>query len=469
MAIVSSSNPTTPDPEAIESLIDQIQGDVYLPGDPGFDDAIVAWGALMKHTPTIAVMPQSTHDISRALAFAHYFDMPVAVQGTGHGIPIACDGGMLINTSRMQGVSIFPELRVARVEAGVTWDRVITAAAEHGLAPLNGSSSGVGVIGYTLGGGYGWLGRKYGRAADRVVAADMVTATGELLHVSADSHPDLFWALRGGSGNFGIVTSLEFELLPVEEVFGGSVMYPLADAPRVFDAYSAWTRTLPEDITSSIAILRLPPVPTLPPPLQGAQLVVIRACAVGDPRDAEAAIAPIRAISTPVMDSFGVMPYTAIDAISMDPKESMPARATAMMLRELDSATIEALLQTVGPGVESPLLSVEVRDYRRSDAGTVNEGVGAHYGISLFAVGAAMGPDDTRILDASLADLREAMGPYMTERTLLNLLGDGDVGPERTRSCFITEEFTRLQAIKRQYDPQNRFCFNHNIPPAQDA
>jgi hypothetical protein len=403
------------------------------------------------------------------VAFAHLFDLPVAVQGTGHGIPVHCDTGMLINTSRMQGVSIFPEHRLARVEAGVTWERVIPAAAEHGLAPLNGSSSGVGVIGYTLGGGHGWLGRKYGRAADRVVAADVVTATGELLHVSADSHPDLFWALRGGSGNFGIVTSLEFELVPVEEVFGGAVMYPLAEAPRVFDAYARWVGTLPDDITTSIAILRLPPVPTLPPPLQGAQLVVVRACAVGDPRDAEAAIAPIRKLGTPVMDTFGVMPYTAIDAISMDPKESMPARATSMVLADLNAGSVESLLRAVGPGVESPLLSVELRDYRRNDVATSDAGAGAQYGLSLFAVGAAMGPEGTLVLDAGLAGLREAMRPYMTERAMLNFLGDGDVGPERTRACFTTEEFARLQAIKRRYDPQNRFRFNHNIAPAQGA
>jgi hypothetical protein len=372
---------------------------------------------------------------------------------------------MLINTSRMQRVSIFPDRSQARVEAGVRWEKVIPLAAQHGLAPLNGTSSSVGVVGYTLGGGHGWLARKYGRAAERVVAADVVTATGELLHVSADSHPDLFWAIRGGGGNFGIVTALEFELVPVDEVFGGSVMYPLADAPRVFAAYSRWAATVPEDVTSSITILRLPAAPTLPPPLQGAQMVVIRACAVGDLRDGEAAIAPMRSLGTPAMDTFGVMPYTAIDAISMDPKESMPALATTVTLPALDEPTIVALLGVAGPGVETPIVAIEVRDLRRNGQQDRTAGAGSFAGLSLFAVGAAMSPEATVALTSALDELRDALRPHAGERVAYNFLGEGDVGPERTRAAFGEEAFARLQDVKRRYDPGNRFRFNHNIVP----
>ena len=453
------------DPEPVASLRAEIKGDVYLPGNDGFDDAIRAWSANIRHAPEIAVMPEDAHDVSRAVTFAHRFGLPVAVQGTGHGVPVACDEGMLINTSRMQRVSIFPDRSQARVEAGVTWEKVTPLAAQHGLAPLNGSASGVGVVGYTLGGGYGWLARKYGRAADRVVAADLVTATGELLHVSADSHPDLFWAIRGGGGNFGIVTALEFDLVPVEEVFGGSVMYPLADAPRVFAAYSQWAESVPDDITSSITILRLPAAPTLSPPLQGAQVVVIRACAVGDPGDGEAAIAPMRSLGTPVMDTFSVMPYTEIDAISMDPKESMPALATTLTLPALDEGTIAALLKVAGPGVETPLVAIEVRDFRRNGQHDTTAGAGSFAGLSLFAVGGMMSPEAKVELAAALDGLRHAMRPHAVERVALNFLGEGDVGPERTRAAFGEDAFARLQDVKRRYDPQNRFRFNHNIAP----
>ena len=468
--MVSTVSPFTtslPDAGAVAGLRSSLQGNVFLPGEEGYAVAVTAWAALVRHTPDIVVMPETVHDVARAVAFAHEFDLPVAVQGTGHGMPVPCTEGMLINTSRMQRVVIYPEWRMARVEAGATWEHVIPLAHAHGLAPLNGSSSSVGVVGYTLGGGHGWMARKYGRAADRLVAADVVTADGRLLHVSNDSHPELFWALKGGSGNFGIVTALEFELVPVDTIFGGAVLYPIADAPRVFEAFSSWTDTLPEDITASIALVRLPPMPDLPPMLQGVQAVVIRACAVGDLRAGEATIAPMRELGTTIMDTFCEMPYTAIDAISMDPKDPMPAFATAMALNDLDDATISSLLACAGPGVDSPLLSIEIRDYRRTGPKGISRGAGAFEGLSLFAVGVPVNPEVGSALHCALGGLHDAMRPHMAERVLLNFLGDGDLGPERTRAAFATDDFARLQEVKRRYDPQNRFRFNHNIPPAE--
>jgi hypothetical protein len=453
------------DPEAIASLRSHVQGSVYLPGDAGYDDGVGAWAAHAKHSPDIVVMPESDQDVARAVAFAHRFDLPVAVQGTGHGVPRSADEGVFINTSRMQGISIDPERRLARAEAGVTWESLIPRAAEYGLAPLSGSSSTVGVVGYILGGGYGWLTRKYGRAADRVVSADVVTADGELLNVTADAHPDLFWAIRGGGGNFGVVTALEFDLVEVAQVFGGSVMYPLEDAPRVFEAYSQWTASVTDDITSSIGILRMPPVPALPPPLRGAQLVVVRACASGDLHAGEAAIAPMRLLGTPVMDTFSAMPFTETDAISMDPKESMPALGTTMMLQDLDVAVVDALLGQVGAGVDSPLLSIEIRDYRRTSVEDAAPGAGSRYGLSMFAIGPVMNDKGKAAVDGALSRLREALRPYATRDVLLNFLGEGDVGPDRTRAAYPEKDFARLQQLKHQYDPQNRFRFNHNIAP----
>lgn len=297
------------------------------------------------------------------------------------------------------------------------------------------------------------------------MAADVVTVTGELLHVSADSHPDLFWAINGGSGNFGIVTALEFGLVPVEGVFGGSVMYPLAEARDVFDAYSRWTETVPDDVTSSIGILRLPPVPTLPLPLQGAQVVVVRACAVGDLAAGESAIAPMRSLGTPVMDTFGAMAITALDAISMDPKESVPVLATTVTLAALDDGTIGALLGIAGPGMETPIVSIEVRDLRRHDVQDAATGAGAFEGLSLFAVGTTMTPDATIAITEALSALQDALRPHAGERILLNFLGEGDHGPDRTRAAFDEDEYTRLREVKHRYDPENRFRFNHNIAP----
>ncbi len=453
------------DPEAIASLRNNVQGSVYLPDDAGYDDAVRAWAAHARHSPNVAVMPETDQDVARAVALAHRFDLPVAVQVTGHGVPRSANEGVFINTARMQGVSIDPERKLARAEAGVTWESLIPRAAEYGLAPLSGSSSTVGVVGYTLGGGYGWLARKYGRAADRVVSADVVTAEGELLHVTADAHPDLFWAIRGGGGNFGVVTALEFELVEVADVFGGSVMYPLEDAPRIFEAYSQWTASVTDDITSSIGILRMPPAPAIPPPLRGAQLVVIRACASGDLHAGEAAIAPMRLLGTQVMDTFTSMPFTQIDAISMDPKESMPALGTTMMLEDLDASAADALLGQMGAGVESPLLALEIRDYRRTTVEEGDTGAGSRFGLSMFAIGPVMSDEGKAALGDALSRLREAMQPYATEEVLLNFVGEGDVGADRTKAAYPDADFARLQEIKRRYDPQNRFRFNHNIAP----
>lgn len=199
--------------------------------------------------------------------------------------------------------------------------------------------------------------------------------------------------------------------------------------------------------------------------LQGVQAVVIRACAVGDLRSGEATIAPMRQLGTAIMDTFCEMPYTAIDAISMDPKDSMPAYGTAMMLNDLDEETVSSLLAVAGPGVESPLLSIEVRDYRRIGPEGTSQGAGAFEGLSLFAIGVPMNPEAGMALQGALAGLRAAMQPHMADHVLLNFLGDGDVGPERTRAAYGADDFTRLREVKRRYDPENRFRFNHNIAP----
>lgn len=441
-------------PDALERLRADVQGDVFLPGENGFDEAMTSWALMIQHAPLLTVLPETANDVARVVTFAHEHDLPVGVLGTGHGTPVPVIDGVLINTSRMQGVTIDPENRTARVDAGVRWGSVVPLAHEHGLAPLNGSAPVVGVVGYTLGGGHGWLARKYGRAADRVIAADIVTATGELRHVTPESDPDLLWAIKGGGGNFGIVTSLEFGLVPVERVFGGSVMYPLAEAKRVYSGFSHWTETMPDDITASISIMRLPPVPDLPPALRGAELVVIRACAVGDLDAGASLIAPMRTLGTPVMDTFAEMPYSAIASISMDPTEPMPAMGATMMLDSLDDDVVDALLGVAGPDADLPLVMVDVRDLR-PNAG----------GLMLYAVGVAMNEEMSAAVKSALGGVREALLPYSTGRAMMNFMGDGNHGGHPVEAAFPEADFSRLRNLKRRYDPENRFRFNHNIAP----
>lgn len=465
---VSSSVASSLSFDAVARLREGLRGDAYLPGDDGFAGAIAAWSLLVHHSPVLAVMPESAGDIAAAVSFAAAHDLPVGIMGSGHGQPVPCEGGILVNTSRMRAVTVDPATRIARVEPGAKWADVIPLAHEHGLAPLNGSSSDVGVVGYTLGGGHGWMTRKYGRAADHIVAVELVTASGEQVRVTEEAEPELFWALRGGSSNFGIVTALEFGLVPVSTVYGGCTMYPLTEAKQVMAAFSRWSPTLPAGITASIGIIRFPPLPELPPMLQGASLVVVRACAVGDLTGGAALIEPMRSVGTPVMDTFGKMPYTAIDAISMDPVDPMPIMATTLILRDLDEATINAILAVAGPEVETPLMLIDIRDLRPAAGGANGaEGDARAYinGLPVYVAAAPMNEEMGGAIMTAMAGLRETLAPFASDRVLLNFLGDGDDGPERTRAAFPAEAWERLREVKRRYDPTNRFRFNHNIAP----
>ena len=252
-------------------------------------------------------------------------DLAVHVQSTGHGYPHQAHGGMLVNTSGMQSLSLDPQACSARVGAGVRWDRVIEEAAPHGLAPLNGSSPDVGVVGYTLGGGTGPMGRTFGFAADQVRGIQLVTADGSLVEVDAESEPELFWALRGGKCSIGIVTELEFNLVPVPGVYGGAIFFAGSDAPAIMHAYGDWVHTLPESTTASIALLRLPDDEHIPAPLRGKLPVHLRFVHVGDERTGAAQLEPMRRAGSPLVDLVGMLPYAAIGSVHQDPTDPMPA------------------------------------------------------------------------------------------------------------------------------------------------
>ena len=448
-----------------------LRGDVFMPGSPGYREATASWIVNAGHRPDLVVLAECARDIQLAVRFAGERGLPVGVQATGHGVLAPVTRGILINTSRMQGVSVDPVARTARVEAGVTWAKVLPLAQEHGLAPLLGSSTAIGVVGYTLGGGTGWLARRYGFAADRIVAADLVTADGDLIHVTEVAHPEVLWALRGGSGNFGIVTALEFELVPVSAVFGGTAFYPIAHAKAVLSAFTAWTEGLPEEITASVGIMRFPSLSQVPPHLQGEAVVFTRACGIGDLERAEAIIGPIRKIGgiAPLMDTFGAMPFSAIDAISMDPVDPMPFAATTTSLDTLDEATIDRLLAVVGEGVETPVMMVEIRYIDGAvDRMPRRDGVAnrhdAPMGVMMGAVVAdpALGP----AVHAALAEVEAAFAPASSGSLLLNFLHFGDTAEERVRACFAKDDYLRLRQVKADLDPGNMFRYNANIPPA---
>ncbi|MDQ3792141.1 MAG: FAD-dependent oxidoreductase, partial [Actinomycetota bacterium] len=347
----------------LEGFRASLRGNAYLPGEEGYDDARAAWNLNAHQSPAVVVVAEGASDVVAAVRLARDEGLGVGVMATGHGVAAPADGGVLINTSRMKGVRVDPEARTARVEAGAKWADLVPEAAAHGLAGLQGSTSGVSIVGYTMGGGFGWLGRKYGFAADSVKEADVVTADGELVKASAHENADLFWGLKGGGGNFGIVTSLEFALYPITHVFGGNLFYPVEKAEDVLDLYARWSEDLPDEVTSSVAFLNVPPMPDIPEPLRGQSVITVRFCYTGEDLEGkgEELLRPWRELSEtrigePIMDTFGVLPYQMMDMISMDPVDPLGAYGHSEMLRDLSPETRETLIELAGAGSNTPLI-----------------------------------------------------------------------------------------------------------------
>jgi FAD/FMN-containing dehydrogenase len=385
------------------------------------------------------------------------------VQATGHGLTSALSGAVLVTTWRMADVTVDPVARTARVGAGARWRQVIDAAGPHGLAPLSGSASGVGAVGYTLGGGLGPLARRYGFAADHVRSVEIVTGDGEIRSVDAGSDPELFWALRGGKGSFGIVTALEFDLVPVSRLYGGGVFYPGSAAAEVLHAYRAWAPTLPEETTTSVAVLRLPPDPALPGPLRGQTVVHLRVAHLGSAEEGAALLAPMRAAAPALLDGVGEMPFAAVDAIHMDPTEPMPTYDRGTLLRELTAEAVDALLAVAGPQVEVPLVLVELRQLGGAvarPAAVPNAVVGRDAAFSCWVLG-PMFPPVAGIVPGVVDAVAAALGPWSTGRSLLNFAGT--VTAAQVGGLWEEADRRRLLAVKRRVDPAGLFTHGHVV------
>jgi hypothetical protein len=414
----------------LQTLRAGLRGTAHAPGEEGYEEASRAWNLAALQQPALVVMAGGAADV-----------LGVGVMATGHGVGAACDGGVLINTSNMRGVRVDPVDRTARVEAGALWLDLIHESQVHGLAGLQGSTSHVGIVGYTMGGGFGWLGRKYGFNAASVREADVVTADGELVRVSAEEHPDLFWGLGGGGGNFGVVTSLKFDLYPIGMLYGGNLIYPVEKAPEVLEAYARWSADLPDEMTSGVAFLNVPPLPALPEPLRGKSVIALRGCYCGEsPGDGEELVRPMREeLGEPIMDTFGMMPYAALDSISMDPVDPMGARQHSEMLSDLSPEAIQTLVEVAGAGSGSPLILLEIRQLGGALARTAEHLSTMGKGASEFimnGIGPAFTPEMEEGVVAYLARVADA--PLPDRRHLRQLHG--------TRRCERREGKGRLRA-----------------------
>jgi FAD/FMN-containing dehydrogenase len=441
----------------------RVAGSVSTPADEDWDEARQAWNLAVDQQPVAVVHVDSPSDILGVVSFARAHGYQIAPQGTGHAAaPMGpLDDTILLKTSRMRGIEIDPERRIARVEAGVLWLEVSEAAAPYGLVGLCGSSPDAGVVGHSLGGGVSFLGRKLGLAANSIVAAELVTADGRLVRADAESEPDLFWAIRGGGGNFGIVTALEIRLFPISEVYAGSLFFPIERADEVLAAWRTWVDGVPDEMASVGRFMQFSPIPDIPEPLRGNSYVLVEAIYQGDEADGAKLLRPLRQLG-PTMDTVAMIPTTALTSVHMDPEYPVPGMGDGMLLEDFTPEAIDALVSIV-PG--SPLFSVEIRHMggalRRPDSG--HGAVGAlDADFAMFAVGITMSDEMRTAVDASVDLVRDALEPWNAATRYANF------SERRTDPRLIWAEhvYHRLQRIKAQVDPANVIRANHPIPAA---
>ncbi len=454
----------------ISSLPAALAEKVIGPTDPGFDEARRAWNLLVDQRPAAVVLAESADDVAAAVYVARREGLRVAAQGTGHNAgPLdSLSGTILIKTERMRGVRVDAAKRSARAEAGAIWADVVSAAAEHGLVALAGSSPNVGVVGYTIGGGLGFLGRKYGLAANHVQAIEVVTATGEFVRVDRDHMADLFWALRGGGGSFGVVTAIEFELFAVTEAYAGVLWYPIERAAEVLDGWRQLTQGGPPDELTTVAhLVSLPPLEEIPEAVRGKSFVTVAAYHVGERHQADELLRPLRTLG-PMMDTVETIPASTLSAVLPDPTGPIGYLGDGVLLAELPEKAVDALVQVAANPTPSPLTSLELR-HLEGELGRTRPGSGAAASIDapyvLYAVGMAPAPELHAPVEAQLEELRSALGPWTAPQMFLNLV-DSSQAP----GVFWTgENYRRLQQIKASVDPDNLFHANHPVRQPSDG
>ena len=443
---------------------------ILVPGDPDWDDARRAWSLSVDQHPAAVALPASAQEVVDVLRFARQYDLGIAAQGTGHNAaPLGrLAGTILVKTERMRRVSIDPAARVARAEAGALWLEVVEAAAEHGLAALAGSSPDVGVVGYTIGGGMSWLGRAYGLSANNVEAIEVVTADGRLVRADACTEPDLFWALRGGGGSFGVVTAIELRLFPISEVYAGLLWWPADAAAEVLQAWRQLTQSgLPEELTTAARLINVPPVSDLPAPLRGKSFVVIDVIHLGPRVEADRLLAPRRA-QRPATDTVGMIPARTLSHLHMDPEEPTAGVGDGLMLASLPAEAIDEIVRIAGPQAGTPLAVVELRlvggEMKRvRPANGALAAVDADY--AFFAAGPALFPQMAASVARSVAEVQSAMSPWAARQMYLNLAETR----RRPSDFWSPEAYDRLRRIKAAVDPGNLIRSNHPIPPLSEG
>ncbi|AMB59913.1 FAD-binding oxidoreductase [Microterricola viridarii] len=460
--------------EVYAQLAGRIAGVVTTPADAGWDAARQAWNLSADQHPDAVVAPRNADDVRQAILFAAEHELRVVAQGTGHMAAPLGDlaGSLLIRTTALAGIDVDTEALTVRVGSGVIWADVTAALAEHGLMGLAGSAPDVGVAGYLLGGGLSWFARSLGLAASHVTEIEAVTGDGRILRATAETEGELFYALRGGGGNYAVVTAITMRVFAVRDAYAGMLLFPLERAAEVLTAWEQWSRDADESATTSLRLLRVPPMPELPEFLRGQRFVAIDgAIAVDQPAGsesdaersaaAEATLSPLRDLG-PIIDTFGLMPVGRLGEVHMDPPGPVPGAGDGANLAELPREAIELLVQLAGPDVESPLLAVEIRQL----GGAVSvpaPGGGAvdslHGRFLIYAVGIAPTPEAAAMVESAASAVLDATRPWQSGIDYINFR-ESSAAPEQ---LYPAATLARLRAAKAQYDPADRIRSAHPI------
>jgi hypothetical protein len=431
-----------------EELDARTQGTVAVPGDDAYDALVSPWNVAIPVRPVAVVAAETDQDVVEAVRFAAANGLRVTPQATGHGPMADLLTELLVTTKGLDEVVVHPE-GWARVGAGVKWLRVVEAAAPYGLAPLSGSITDVGIVGYTTGGGLGPMARTYGLAIDKVRAIEVVTGDGVLRRVTPTQHPELFFALRGGKGMLGIVTAIEFDLVHQPRFYGGSLWFDGADAKSVIEQWRAWSADLPELGTTSFALFQLPDMPGVPPVLAGRLALSVRYVWTGDAEEGKRRFDAMRQAAPVILDDVAHRPYTEIDSVHTDPLDPTPAYEAASVLTDFPSEAVDALLALTGPDARSPQVLVEVRQMggaiaRQGEHPSAFASRDVAY--SLLVVGIA----DVPGVEDHAAAILEAMGPWTGGHRLPNFT----FTPEEYADAYDSVTIARLRRAIRTYDPQ---------------
>ena len=452
---------TTLDHALLADLSAEITGSVLGPQDAGYDAARAVHNGLVDRRPALIVRCRTTHDVVAALAFARRAGLEVSIRGGGHNVAgrAVTDGGLMIDLAEMKAIAIDPDRAIATAEGGVLWRDLNDAAATHGLAVTGGTVSGTGIAGYTLGGGLGWLMAKYGLAADNLVAVELVTAEGDILHVDARAHPDLFWALRGGGGNFGVATSFTYRLHPVATIVGGLIAHPIDAAPELLRFYRDAVADAPDDLTVFAALVHAPDG-------SGAKLAALVVFHAGDPNEAERDLARFKNWGSPLVVDVAAMPYPAMNTL-LDggfPTGSLNYWLSSFT-RGLPDELIDVAVERFAT-VPSPMTAILLEHFHGAVTRIAQTETAVPHrteGWNLLIPSVWSDPADSEANIAWSRDTFAALRPYLGNGRWLNYLGD-DQADDAVRAAY-GRNYDRLKEVKRRYDPDNVFHLNHNITP----